>query len=455
MIKRSSRRQSYRQLLPAVILLLFLLPLLTACWGSSRSADLSSLLVDELAEPIATLRPVTLRIMGSSAPGSHELALLSEFTDRTGITVQYVRGPAAMSERQTLFHQFLDTGSADVDIFQISPEMTSTLAPHLLDLRPYFTNPELSPFFPLLLKFSMVGERLLAIPWFANMGLLFYRTDLLEQYGFSAPPKSWAELTEMATTVQAGEREKNRDLWGFVWAGANTLDLMENALEWQASSGGGQIVEAGGRVTVNNPQAIAALDRAASWVGTISPMGITAYTEENCEQLWRNGQTLFMRAHRQQPTSAANDGTENPYAVAPLPSQDGASHPVGILGGGQLAVSRYSTNPDAAILFIKFVTSPEKQIALFDGDVSRLPTAIDAYSAPALVAQYPFLSGLPMLLAEGVMTLPYSGMGQHFEALAALYTTETQRVLTGQQSGAAAVATMEREMRALLTPDLE
>jgi trehalose/maltose transport system substrate-binding protein len=46
---------------------------------------------------------------------------------------------------------------------------------------------------------------------------LFYRVDLLRQYGYRAPPKTWDELERMAARIQAGERATgSQDFWGFV-----------------------------------------------------------------------------------------------------------------------------------------------------------------------------------------------------------------------------------------------
>ena len=62
--------------------------------------------------------------------------------------------------------------------------------------------------FPAIAASYTVRDKAVAIPYRADVGLLFYRTDLLKEYGYRAPPATWDELEAMATRIQAGERAK-------------------------------------------------------------------------------------------------------------------------------------------------------------------------------------------------------------------------------------------------------
>ena len=73
-----------------------------------------------------------------------------------------------------------------------------------------------------------------------NVGVLYYRSDLLHRYGYNTPPRTWDELERMAVRIQAGERARGeKDFWGFVWPGAAAEGLTCNALEWQMDAGAG------------------------------------------------------------------------------------------------------------------------------------------------------------------------------------------------------------------------
>ncbi|MGB7790095.1 MAG: extracellular solute-binding protein [Terrimicrobiaceae bacterium] len=54
-------------------------------------------------------------------------------------------------------------------------------------------------------------------------------------------------------------------------------------------------VEPDKKVTINNPNAIKALETAKGWVGTIAPKGVVTYGEEEARNVWQAGNAAFMR----------------------------------------------------------------------------------------------------------------------------------------------------------------
>ena len=95
----------------------------------------------------------------------------------------------------------------------------------------------------------------------------YYRSDLLAKYGYHIPPQTWSELEKMAFRIQEAERAAgDKTFWGFVWPGAADEYLTCLALEWQASEGGGMIIESNRTISVNNENAIRAWQRAAHWI---------------------------------------------------------------------------------------------------------------------------------------------------------------------------------------------
>ena len=340
--------------------------------------------------------------------------------------------------------------SGDLDVIRVDVIWPGLLAEHLLDMKEYTPQEQLDLYIPSLLVNNTVDGRLVALPIRIGFGMLYYRTDLLEKYGFDGPPKTWEELESMAKTIQEGERaEGNSEFWGYAWQGNAYEGLTCNALEWQASNGGGTIISPEGEVQVNNPQAIAAIERAAGWVGTISPPGVTTYIENDSRSLWIAGNAAFLRMWPgAYGSSVASEAIAGKFAVAPLPAGDsgkGAS----TLGGWEIGVSKYSKHPEAAAAFAVFMTGPEN--AKFYAIDSTFPPAIlDLYSDPDLLAAVPYAD--PNIV-EITTPRPSSVTAEKYNEASTLYFTAVHSVLTGEQDAASAMELLELDLKELLASE--
>ena len=172
-------------------------------------------------------------------------------------------------------------------------------------------------------------------------------------------------MADTAKMVMDKERAAgNKDMWGFVFQGNAYEGLTCDALEWVKSNGGGQIIEADGTISINNPKAAEAIDMVKGWVGTISPPGVLAYQEEESRGVWQTGNAVFMRnwPYAYSLGNGADSAVKGKFDVAPLPKGAGdGARSAATLGGWNLAVSKYSKNPKEAIDLVKFLASPEMQ----------------------------------------------------------------------------------------------
>jgi len=165
---------------------------------------------------------VVLTIIDQSWVDKPSQALLGEelrqFTKETGIRVQVMPAPEVAVDQLETWRNLLESGAKVPDVYGIDVIWPGILADNLVDLKAYVPEQEIAAHFPLLIKNNTVNGRLVALPYNLNEGLLFYRVDLLHKYGYTAPPKTWDELENMAKRIQAGERAKgNKDFWGYVW----------------------------------------------------------------------------------------------------------------------------------------------------------------------------------------------------------------------------------------------
>jgi trehalose/maltose transport system substrate-binding protein len=124
---------------------------------------------------------------------------------KTGNQVKVVSTPKASNETLAQYQQLLSAGASDLDVLRIDVVWPGVLARHLVDIGAEVGDEVLSQHFPAIVEASTVGGKVVALPWFTDVGLLYYRKDLLEKYG-RKPPATWQELAETAKVVMDGER---------------------------------------------------------------------------------------------------------------------------------------------------------------------------------------------------------------------------------------------------------
>lgn len=380
----------------------------------------------------------------------HDLAewrreALERFTRETGIVVKLVPEPESSTQQVAIHLRMMREHSSTPDVIAIDVVWPGLMAEHLVDLKPRFER-ETRDHFPAIVANDTVDGRLVALPYRTDMGLLYYRTDLLRQYGYRAPPSTWDELEEMARTILSKERAKgNRDLWGFVWPGVADEALVCVALEWQASEGGGVIVEPGGVVSVNNPQAVRALARAVSWVGTISPPGTPAYQQWDAQSTWLSGNAVFMRdwPSRYTPSQVQGSTVRDKFDVAPLPR--GAAGRAHTLGGYGLGVSRYSRYPKEAEALVRFLCSRDVQ-RWRSKVTSTLPTIPALYEDAEVLQANPLLNHMKRARISGLVARPAAVTGTSYDAVSLVYHTAVHEALARQKTAAQALAEVEAQV---------
>lgn len=370
---------------------------------------------------------------------------LKQFTQQTGIRVNFPPSPESTRDQLAFRQDLLGTGASGPDVYTIDVIWPGILNESFIDLKPYFAD-EISRDFPAVVAAYTVDNKVVALPYRVNLGLLFYRTDLLRQYGYRGPPRTWDELETMAARIQAGERAHgNKEFWGFVWEGAAVESLTCNAMEWQAAEAGGRVIEQDKTISVNNPRAIQAWQRAAGWVGSISPPSVIAYNDWDAQNVWIAGNAAFMRSWTIAYASSQAPGSpiRNRFDVSLLPGNQAGR--VSVLGGSGLAVSRFSSHPREALELIRFLTSEDIQ-ARRSRVLSGPPTLPQPYEAIRGSEPNHYSDLTTQALRNGMISRPWNVTGKKYEDVSNAYMQAVHSVLTGEKSAREAAAALEQEL---------
>jgi trehalose/maltose transport system substrate-binding protein len=400
---------------------------------AKQSAAIAPPAVPNAAKLRAKFKGVKLTFVGDNAVGgSHvrDLALAKKFTKDTGIQVKVLPHPEKSDESYSQLARNFSSKSSAFDVVMMDVVWPGAFAPYLVNLK--------KPLGKLaklhaqgIVANSTIGGKLIAMPWFSDFGILYYRTDLLRKYGYKSPPTTWTQLGTMARKIQAGERGDNPNFAGYVYQGNSYEGLTCNALEWIASVGGGHFID-GGKASLNNSKAAAVLNLQRSWVGNIAPRGVTSYTEEEARIPFTNGNAAFMRNWPYAYSSGVAEGSKikGKFSVTVLPHGPGASS-VGTVGGWELGVSKFSKHKPAAIELVRYLTSPavERFNAITNTNVPTIPSVA---KDKAVVRTNPYLK--PNIATVARVTRPSKFLKGHYNQGSKIIYQGISQILNGQDA---------------------
>ncbi|MGE3474132.1 MAG: extracellular solute-binding protein, partial [Vicinamibacterales bacterium] len=297
-----------------------------------------------------------------------------------GVRVELRVTPDAAGQRHQMYVQWLNARAATPDVLQIDVVWTSEFA--AAGWIAPLEDADEGDLLPAARDAARWRGRAYAVPWFVDVGLLYWRTDLMD-----APPQSQADLVEAARAARAAGKTR----YGLVWTGARYEGLVTVFLEY-LSAYGGAILDGDGRVTVDEPPAVRALAAMCEAVGPggIVPTAALNWQEEPVRFAFQNGEAAFMRnwpyawTLLEAPSESAVAGH---VGVATFPPASGG-RAAAALGGAQLAVNRFSQRAAQARALIAFLTAPA-QLLERARQASQLPARRSVYDMPAFAGALP------------------------------------------------------------------
>jgi multiple sugar transport system substrate-binding protein len=355
-----------------------------------------------------------------------------------GIAVRIRRTPDDATQRHQLYVQWLNARTGTPDVLQLDVVWTAEFAAAgwIASLDRFA--PDVDAFFPSAIAANRWGrgDSLFALPWFVDVGMLYWRTDLLAR-----APRTIDELMSVAANRPASVD------YGIVWQGARYEGLITVFLEYLGAFGG-EIMDDRGRVAIDSPAAIEALSVMQRQLGGAAPRDVLTWHEEESRFAFQNGRALMMRNW---PYAAAlmNDSTKSSvagrFAVAPMPAAPGGSA-TATLGGAQLAVNARSDAPDAAYRLVAFLTAPEQMLerAQLAG---YYPARSALFDDPRLAAALAVKPAQARAVIEAARPRPASPI---YSQLSELLQIELHRALTGQAAPDVALHRAALAMTALI-----
>jgi len=310
----------------------------------------------------------------------------------------------------TYLTTLMQSGTATADIIDLDVLWTALFAENgwIIPLDSYLEVNELDAYAPGIVNACLYKGSVYAYPYFMNLGILYYRKDLLDlHYGTGMWSESdfdtWQELNQTANYILNNQSglltSDDSNLVGYV----GQFDAYEggvvNFFEWCGSNGALDLISGEDEVNINSTAVTEAMTFLKALIppqytgvqGTpyIIPRSGLIHDEGASVSVWLANNSIFMRQWPFAYKSSINFNIN--FGLVPLPHFEGISdYKTSVVGGSILAIPQETTGTarEAAINFTKFLGDPLAQERELTADVSPDPGVQPLSNFPALMSVY-------------------------------------------------------------------
>jgi multiple sugar transport system substrate-binding protein len=264
-----------------------------------------------------------------------------------------------------------------------------------------------------------------AMPFLADVYGLYYNKTLLQQAGFSAPPKNMTELADMAKKLTKRAPDGTIEVAGFL----PLLNFYEHTPQhtapmWDAKWLTGDEKSAIG----SDPNWVAMLQwhkELVDWFGYDELQRFTAGLgdEWSADNAFQQGKLAMAIDGEYRVAFVEDQAPELDFGTAPLPVADNRTdrYGAGFVTGNIMGISANSENPEASWALIRYLTTETDAIVGLSNSIKNVPTTKDALASPSLEADDRFQTFLDIFANPGTSTTPPNASGPKYVEMAQEY----------------------------------
>ena len=387
-------------------------------------------------------RPIQINILMPAPFAESTTDLVQQFNkDHHGrIRLRVTRGPLETEAVSDLAISSLLLGKSPFDALLIDVTWLPKYAAAgwLIPLDPWIDQQQIDSIAPGAMLGNNFDGKLYRWPLVADMGLLYWRTDLM-----SKPPRTPEELIKVSLKLQKEGRVAN----GYVWQGRQYEGLSCVFLEVLDGFGGQWLEPETDNVGLDSSASL----KAASWLRELilsgaSPKAVINYAENEALQAFKSGDVALMRnwpyawGELQKPNSDVRGNVGVTTMVASAGNRSTST-----LGSWGFSILKGSSNPQAAAEAIAFLTSTSAQKTLFLNE-SYTPTKAELFKDPELLSKSQILPELAKAL-ESTDERPSTPL---YAQISDVLQRNLSSILTGQSSVSDAMANAQANTEKIL-----
>ncbi|MGK7898528.1 MAG: ABC transporter substrate-binding protein [Xenococcus sp. (in: cyanobacteria)] len=394
--------------------------------------------------PVLSQEQTKVTVMVQALEAAQWQFLAEKFEqENPDLDLEIITAPNATNLVEDLYTSAFLLGDSPYDLVYLDIVWVQKFAAAgwLRDLNEFISEDELQDFLRGDLEGGKYQGKLYRMPFRSDAGMLYYRTDFLENNGYE-PPETFEELIQISQDLQ----QKGVAKWGYVWQGRQYEGLSAMFVEILQGFGAYWVNPETLEVGLDSEKAIAAVQFLRDTIDKgISPPGVPTYAEEETRRLFQGGETIFLRNWPYVARLAANSDIAGKYALKPMVHQPGYSSGA-CQGGWGLGISSSSKHPQKAWRVIEFMSREDiqREFVLRTG---YLPSRKSLFNDPAIVSQYSYYPQLLNVVESSTLRPPIAQYAQASDILQRYLSAALTNAMSPEQAMKLAAAETRRLLK--------
>ncbi len=269
-----------------------------------------------------------------------------------------------------------------------------------------------------------------SMPMLSDTYGLYYNKKLLAAAGFSAPPKTMTELTDMAKKLTALDGKGTIQVAGFV----PSFGFYENAPAHFAPSFGATWFNAEGKSNIGTDPGWAKM---MTWQKDLVDFygydKLTRFTaglgqEFSADNAFEKGKVAMMIDGEYRSAFIKAEAPSLDYATAPFPVDDAKPelYGSGYVTGNVIGIGRGAQNPEAAWALVKFLSTDTDSVVGVANAIKNVPTTTPALESPRLDKDANYQTFLDVFANAKSSTTPTTASGKAYQDTLGTFTEQWQ-----------------------------
>ncbi|WP_235620743.1 ABC transporter substrate-binding protein [Halothece sp. PCC 7418] len=396
-----------------------------------------------LVTAVQSQQPTTVKVLIQALEAAQLEPIVQDFNEENpDVRLEIVEAPNDTNQVEDLYTSAFLLGDSPYDLVYMDIVWTPKFAAAgwLKDLSDRVSQEELDQFLDGDVNGGRYEDGLYRMPFRSDAGMLYYRTDWLQEAGYE-PPETFTELMQ----ISQGLQDQDYTPWGYAWQGKQYEGLSAMFVEILAGFDAFWVDPDTLEVGLDQPNAIEAVKFLRDTIDEgVSPPGVTTYSEEPTRRLFQNGETAFLRNWPYVYGLASESDIAGNFAIKPMPhapnGRSGACQ-----GGWGMGIAETTDHPDAAWQVVEYFSRAETQ-KKYSLQTGYVPSRRELFNDPELVEKYSYLPELLNVIENAVLRPPIAQYSQASDILQRYLSAAISKTMSAEEAMNAAA----RETRLLL-----